>query len=109
MCGSTGDWFRHDSRDVETIFLSRIDMDGGAAADPGACSAADATAPDVRFGCRAGGAEDGDLARAAATSGEFVGNGRSEGPLRVLGTWSIAESAAGGLDCKGSFGADLKP
>ena len=79
VCGSTGDWFRHDSRDVETIFLSRIDMDGDAATDPGAFSAADATAPDVRFGYKTSGTEGGDLAGTAA-------NGHSEGPLGVLGT-----------------------
>ena len=109
MCGSTRDWFQHDSQDVGTIFLSEIDIDGDGTTDPGAFSNADATAPDVRVGCRASGAEDGDLAGTATISGKFVGNGHSKGPLGVLGTWSIAESAADGLDFKGSFGANLKP
>ncbi len=42
VCGSTRDWFRHDSQDVGTIFLSGIDMDGSSTAE---FSCADATAP----------------------------------------------------------------
>ena len=33
VCGSTRDWFRHDSQDVETIFLSGIDIDGSSTAE----------------------------------------------------------------------------
>ena len=106
VCGSTRDWLRHDSRGLRTIFLSGMDMDGTGTAE---CGGADATAPEVRFGCRAGGAEPGDLVGTAAVSGKFLGNSRSEGSLGVLGTWSVAGTAAGGPDCKGSFGAGLKP
>lgn len=106
MCGGARDWFRRDSRDLGTIFLSGTDMDGTGTAE---CSDADATAPEVRFGCRAGGAEPEDLVGTAAISGKFLGNSRSEGSLGVLGTWSVAGTAAGGPDCKGSFGAGLKP
>ncbi len=106
VCGGARDWFRHDSRDVGTIFLSGMDMDGTGTAE---CSGADATAPGVRFGCRAGGAEPGDPVGTAAVSGRFLGKSRSEGPLGVLGTWSVAGTAASGPDCKGSFGAGLKP
>ena len=104
--GSARDWFQHESQDVGTIFLSGIDIDGSATAE---LSDADATAPSVRFGYRASGARDGALAGSATISGKFVGNGHSEGPLGVLGTWSIAETAANGLDFKGSFGAGLNP
>ena len=97
MCGGTGDWFRHDSQDVGTIFLSGMEMDGTGTAE---CGSADATAPDVRFGCRAGGAEPADLVGTAAISGKFLGNSRSEGPLGVLGTWSISGTAVSGSDCK---------
>ena len=44
VCGGTRDWFRHNSRDVGTIFLPEIDIDGDATSDPGVFSAADATA-----------------------------------------------------------------
>ena len=81
MCGSTRDWFRHDSQDVGTIFLSGIDMDGSTTAE---FSNADATASSVRFGRRAGGAQSGTLPGSATISGRFVGNGHSEGPLGVL-------------------------
>ena len=33
--------------------------------------------------------------------GEFVGNGHSEGPLGVLGTWPVPETAADGPDFTG--------
>ena len=110
VCGSTRDWFQHDSQDVGTIFLSGIDIDGDGTTDPGAFSNADATAPSVRFDYRDSSARDGTLDGAAAISGKFVGNGHSEGPLGVLGTWSINGSGSdAGLDFTGSFGADLKP
>ena len=107
--GSTKDWFQHDSQDVGTTFLSGIGIDGDATTDPGAFSAADATAPSVRFCSRATGAQEGTLTGTATISGDFAGNCQVEGPLGVLGTWSIAETAANGLDFKGSFGADLRP
>ena len=106
VCDSTRDWLWHDSQDAGTTFLSGIGIDRDTATE---FSAGDAAAPGVRFRCRACGAEDGYLAGAATISGEFVGNGHSEVPLGVLGTWSIPETAANGLDFKGSFGADLKP
>ena len=86
-----------------TIFLSRISIDGVATA------AFDGQSATARFGCRASSAGEGDLAGTATMTGEFVGNDHSEGPLGVLGTWSIAETAANGLDFTGAFGADLKP
>ncbi|MDE0629239.1 MAG: hypothetical protein OXH99_22820 [Bryobacterales bacterium] len=101
--GSTRDWFQHDSQDIGTILLAGISIDGDTAAEFSAPAAS------VRFGHRASGAQEGTLAGTAGISGEVVGNGHSEGPLGVLGTWSIAETAANGLDFKGSFGADLKP
>ena len=106
--GSTGDWFQHHSRDVETIFLSGIDVDGSSTAEFSAIGGT-ASASEVRFGSRAGGAEAGGLGGTGAISGRFEANGHSEGPLGVLGTWSIAETAANGPDFKGSSGADLKP
>ena len=90
------------------IFLCGIDIDGSSTAEFSAVGGT-ATAPSVRFGYRAAGAEAGDIGGTATISGKFVGNGHSEGPLGVLGTWSIAETAANSLDFKGSFGADLKP
>lgn len=83
--------------------MSGIGIDGDSTAEFSTSSAS------VRFGYRASGAQEGALTGTAGISGEFVGNGHSEGPLGVLGTWSIAETAANGLDFKGSFGADLKP
>ena len=102
--GSTRDWFQHDSQDVGTIFLSAISIDG-----ENASTFENAAAVGVRFRYRASGAQEGTLSGTAGISGEFVGNGHSEGPLGVLGTWSIAESATNGFDFTGSFGADLKP
>ena len=103
---STRDWSQRDSRDAGTIFLSATDIDGSITAE---CSPADGDAPSIRFGCRAIGARDGTLTGSATISGGFVGDVHSEGPLGVLGTWSSSETAANGLDCKASFGADLKP
>ena len=104
--GSTRDPIQHDSRDVETIFLSGIDIDGGTTAE---FRNADATAPSVRFGCRARGAQPETLAGTATINREFRRQRPLGRPLGVLGTWSIAETAANGPDFKGSFGADLKP
>ena len=73
VCGSTRDWFRHNSQDVGTIVLSGIDIDGDGTTDPGAFSNADATAPGVRFGYRASGADPGDLGGTATISGKFEG------------------------------------
>ena len=103
--GSTRDWFQHDSQDVGTIFLSGIGIDG----DSTAVFMASLDTTNVRFGYRASGAQEGTHSGTAAIDGKFVGNDHSEGPLGVLGTWSITESAANGFDFTGSFGADLKP
>ena len=102
--GSTGDWFQHDSQNVGTIFLSGIDIEGAATAE------FTSSAASVRFGYRASSAQEGSLAGAATISGKFVGNGQSEGPLGVLGTWSMTGTGTdAGLDFTGLFGADLKP
>ena len=100
VCGSTSDWFRHNSQDVGTIFLSGIDINGSSTAEFGAVGGT-ASAPSVRFCYRATGAQEGTLAGTAAVSGEFVGNGHSEGPLGVLGTWPVLETAADGPDFTG--------
>ena len=99
----TRDWFQHASKDVGTIFLSGIDIDGSTTA------AFDEQTATARFGYRASGAQEGSLTGTATITGDFVGDGHSEGPLGVLGTWSITETATNGLDFTGSFGADLKP
>ncbi len=97
----TSDYFEHDSKDVGTIFFSGMDIEGSGTA---AFAGAGAT---VRFRYRDSGVQDGDLTGAATLSGEFVGDDHSEGPLGVLGVWSIAETD--GLNFRGSFGADLQP
>ena len=96
----TSDYFQYDSKDVGTIFLSGIDIDGQSTAAFTEANVA------VRFGYRDSSAREGILTGTATMTGEFVGDDHSEGPLGVLGVWSILE---GSLDFKGSFGADLQP
>ena len=88
--GSTWDWLQRHSLYVGTIFLSGIDIEESSIAEFSAVGGT-ATALSVRYGYRADGARDGDLAGTAAIGGEIEGNGLLEGPLGVLGTWSTFE------------------
>ena len=98
--GATG-LFRHDSRDVKSIFLTDITEASGAIT--GATPAVqvrytDSSVRDVTFTGGTGTMEGG-----------FIGDS-TEGPIGVLGTWSIPADT-GGLSkaMRGSFGADLRP
>ena len=94
----TTKYFQHDNKDVGTIFMSGIDIDGDTTAE---FSVADAA---VRFVYRDTSAAEGT--GTAGVAGKFVGDDHSEGPLGVLGTWTIGDTATG---FKGAFGADLQP
>ena len=91
----TSAYFRHDDKDVRTIFFSRITVgtDGSFAA----------TSAAVDIGYRDGRQEAG-VSSTGNFQGAFVGDSHNEGPLGVLGRWRVPE-----VNFQGSFGADLQP
>ena len=91
----TSAYFRHDDKDVRTIFFSGIDVSTNGSFD--ASSAA------VDIGYRDGQQEAG-VSSTGNFNGVFVGDSHNEGPLGVLGRWRVPE-----VNFQGSFGADLQP
>ena len=97
-------YLQHDSRDVNTIFLSGISASTGSITE----STLVAT---LRY---RDGSPDSTLTLTTG-SGDFDGSfidvspANSEGPVGVTGTWGFIETGTGGLNLSGAFGADLKP
>ncbi|MDE0106990.1 MAG: hypothetical protein OXN96_04250 [Bryobacterales bacterium] len=91
----TSAYFRHDDKDVRTIFFSGVTV--------GTNGAFDASNAAVDIGYRNGQQEAG-VSAAGNFTGVFVGDSHNEGPLGVLGRWRIPE-----VNFQGSFGADLQP
>ena len=100
----TSSLFRHDNRDVKSIFLTGINEDSGGITS---------VAPTVRVRYTDTSVQDADFTSTGSTmEGGFIGDS-TEGPTGVLGTWSIpADGPADGTisnAMRGSFGADLRP
>ena len=100
----TSSLFRHDNRDVKSIFLTGINEDSGGIAS---------VAPTVRVRYTDTSVQDANFTSTGSTmEGGFIGDS-TEGPTGVLGTWSIpADGPADGTisnAMRGSFGADLRP
>ena len=96
--GATG-LFRHDSRDVKSIFLTGFDEAAGEISGNGGVQVryTDTSVQDATFDSSTG-----------AMAGGFLGNS-TEGPIGVLGTWSIPADGGLSKEMQGSFGADLRP
>ncbi len=98
----TSSLFRHDNRDVKTIFLTGFDEAAGVISTGSAAGVqvryTDTSVQDAAF-----------TAAGTAMAGGFIGDS-TEGPIGVLGTWSIPADTGGlSKEMRGSFGADLKP
>ena len=102
--GVSGTWayFRHDDKDVRTIFFSG--PAGSSGVTVGTNGSFDASNATVDIGYREGPQEAG-VSNAGNFDGVFVGDSHNEGPLGVLGRWRIGEQ----INFQGSFGADLQP
>ena len=95
--------FRHDNRDVKSIFLTNIST-----ADDGLITGA---TPAVQVRYTDTSLLDVNFAGPGTMAGGFIGDS-TEGPTGVLGTWSIPAEGTDGATSKamrGSFGADLRP
>ena len=96
----TSGLFRHDSRDVKSIFLTGFDETAGViSGSTGRVQVryTDTSVQDATFATDAG-----------AMAGGFIGDS-TEGPIGVLGTWSISADGSLSKAMVGSFGADLRP
>ena len=92
--------FRHDNRDVKSIFLTDIVEAEGVMAETTAAvqvQYTDRSVQPVTFGSATG-----------TMAGSFIGDS-TEGPIGVLGTWSIPADGTMSKLMRGSFGADLRP
>ncbi|MDE0262457.1 MAG: hypothetical protein OXJ37_08660, partial [Bryobacterales bacterium] len=95
----TSSRFRHDNRDVKSIFLTGI------------TAGADATisgAPAVRVRYTDTSVPDAPSFAGTSMAGGFIGDS-TEGPTGVLGTWAIPANGTLSKAMRGSFGADLRP
>ena len=95
---SDNSWFQYASEDVGYIFFEEM------TAVPSGVSGASASAR-IRY-------RDGNFPEVAINgtqqmSGKFLGKS-IDGPLGVIGSWSIVESA-NNIDIQGAFGAELLP
>ncbi len=95
-------YFRHDDKDVRTIFFSG--PSGSSGVTVGTNGSFDASNASVDIGYREGHPEAG-LSNAGNFDGVFVGDSHNEGPLGALGRWRIGEQ----IKFPGSLGADLQP
>ena len=92
----TSAYLQHDDKDVRTIFFPAVTV-----ATAGTFTGSSLS---VDIGYR-NGQQDAAVAANGTFDGVFVGDSHNEGPLGVLGRWSIAAP----INFQGSFGADLQP
>ena len=95
---SDNSWFQHASQDVGYILFE--DMTASASGISGASASASIRYRDARL-------REVDIAGTAQMSGKFLGRS-IDGPLGVIGSWSIVESS-NNIDIEGAFGAELLP
>lgn len=96
----TSSLFRHNNRDVKSIFLTGMTETNGTISSGNPVVQVrytDRSVTDATFG-----------ASGATMAGGFIGNS-TEGPIGVLGTWSIPADGTMSKIMRGSFGADLRP
>ena len=84
----TSAYFRHDDKDVRTIFFSG--PSGSSGVTVGTNGSFDASNASVEIGYREGQQEAG-VSNAGNFDGVFVGDSHDEGPLGALGRWRIGE------------------
>lgn len=99
----TGKMFQHQGADVEAIFFSNIRMRTGFNEALGF----DDTRPDVRIRYENLRLGESTWTGHSSHDGKFVGKSQ-DGPLGVLGTWTLSDSALG-IDLMGAYGADFTP
>ena len=100
--GATTSLFKHENRDVKSIFLSNITV-----GDNNTIALSDNGAVRVRVRYTDSSVDDATFTATGTMDGGFIGDS-AEGPLGVLGTWSIPADGALSKAMTGSFGADLQ-
>ena len=95
---SDNSWFQHASQDVGYILFD--EMTATRTGISGASASASIRYRDARL-------REVDLTGTSRMSGKFLGRS-IDGPLGVIGSWSIVETA-NNIDIEGAFGAELLP
>ena len=95
-----GDWLQHDGQDVGYILFGNLLVNSSLEVVEGASSTTS-----IRY--RTASIHDVTLSAASAISGTFVGEDVN-GPLAVIGEWSLVETGSAPF-IHGAFGADLLP
>ncbi len=86
----TSAYFRHDDKDVRTIFFSG--PSGSSGVTVGTNGSFDASNASVDIGCR-GGQQEAGVSNAGNFDGVFVGDSHNEGPLGVLAAGESANKS----------------